>query len=50
MTVPPRQALQVKNIVPTAAVHEIPRLGHLAHEEDPARFAREISAICRAAP
>ncbi len=49
LTVPPRQARQVESLVPDAAVHEIPGLGHLAHEEDAELVAREIAKICRAA-
>jgi magnesium chelatase accessory protein len=49
LIVPPHQAWQVKKLVPNAAVHEIPGLGHLAHEEDPELAARQISRICREA-
>jgi len=35
-TVPPAQAQQVAARVPGAVVHQLPGLGHLAHEEDPA--------------
>ncbi len=48
LTIPPRQARQVQKMVPSAAVYPIPDLGHLAHEEQPARLAREIAAICGA--
>ena len=34
-TVPPAQASQVVNLMPCARVLQLPRLGHLAHEEDP---------------
>ncbi len=47
-TVPPRQAEWVRQRVPTAEIHLLPGLGHLAHEEDPDRVTREILDICRA--
>jgi magnesium chelatase accessory protein len=48
--VPPRQALQVKQIVAHATILTLPGLGHLAHEEQPVPVAREIVRICRASP
>jgi pimeloyl-ACP methyl ester carboxylesterase len=42
------QADWVKQRVATAEIHRIPGLGHLAHEEDPPRLAREFAAICDA--
>lgn len=33
-TIPPRDADRVRAILPAATVHRLPRLGHLAHEED----------------
>jgi magnesium chelatase accessory protein len=48
--VPPRQAEWVKQRVVTAEIHRLAGLGHLAHEEDPPRVAREILAISRAWP
>lgn len=44
-TVPPRQADIVKQRVAGAVVHRLAGLGHLAHEEEPALVAREISTI-----
>jgi magnesium chelatase accessory protein len=34
-TVPPAHALRLRSLVPGATVHELPGLGHLAHEERP---------------
>jgi len=45
--VPPRQAEWVKQRVPSAEIHRLAGLGHLAHEEDPRLVADEIAAICR---
>jgi magnesium chelatase accessory protein len=47
-TVPPRQALLVKQRVANAEIHRLPALGHLAHEEAPVLVAEEILKICRA--
>jgi len=38
-TLPPSHAGRVQELLPTATVHELPGLGHLAHEEDAARVA-----------
>jgi magnesium chelatase accessory protein len=48
LTVPPHQALLVKQRLPSAAIHYLPGLGHLAHEEAPPAVAAELLAICRA--
>ena len=45
--IPPRDADRVRALVPTAAVHSIAGLGHLAHEERPADVAQLIDAIVR---
>jgi magnesium chelatase accessory protein len=47
-TVPPHQAQWVRQRVRNAEIHRLPGLGHLAHEEDPALVAREMTSICRA--
>jgi magnesium chelatase accessory protein len=47
-TIPPRQALRVKQRVANAEIHRLAALGHLAHEEAPALVAEEILKICRA--
>jgi magnesium chelatase accessory protein len=45
-TVSPTQAASVKALLPTAVVHELPGLGHLAHEEDaPAVWAQMASVF-----
>lgn len=38
-TIPPADALRVRAILPAARIITLPRLGHLAHEEDPAAAA-----------
>ena len=40
--VPPHQAKQVQDRLPTTRILRLQGLGHLAHEEDPARVARVI--------
>lgn len=45
-TVPPWQARDVMRRLPNATLCTLPDLGHLAHEEQPARTAREILRIC----
>lgn len=42
-TVPPADAARVRAMVPGARIVTLPGLGHLAHEEDPALFARLIA-------
>lgn len=44
-TVNPAQARAVKALVPQATVHELPGLGHLAHEEDAAAVWRVIGKL-----
>ena len=41
-TIPASDALRVKAILPSARIVTLPRLGHLAHEEDPAAIAAII--------
>lgn len=48
--VPPDQAFQVAQRVPTASVELLRGLGHLAHEEDPERVAAIILAAQLAEP
>jgi magnesium chelatase accessory protein len=48
LTVPPRQALLVRQRLPNAQIHYLPGLGHLAHEEAPQGVSGKILAICRA--
>lgn len=38
-TIPPADALRVRTILPSCRIITLPRLGHLAHEEDPAAVA-----------
>ncbi len=38
-TIPPADAARVQGLLPLAQVHRLPGLGHLAHEEAPARVA-----------
>ncbi len=38
-TIPPGDAHRVQALLPTARLHPLPALGHLAHEEAPARVA-----------
>jgi len=46
-TVPPEQALRIAARVPGARIVELPGLGHLAHEEDPAQVAGVILRAAR---
>lgn len=48
--VPPSEARRLVARVPGARVVEVPRLGHLAHEEDPAGFARLFESLLAPAP
>lgn len=41
-TIRPSEALRVRALAPQAEIISIPRLGHLAHEEDPETVARAI--------
>jgi magnesium chelatase accessory protein len=43
--VPPSQARRVQALVPGATHTLLPRLGHLAHEEDAATVARALQAV-----
>lgn len=48
--VPPEDAFQVRRIVPASSVVYLRRLGHLAHEEEPERFAEiidRVETLCR---
>ena len=47
-TVPPADASRIAGRVPGATVVELPGLGHLAHEENPAAIAALIERIARA--
>jgi magnesium chelatase accessory protein len=49
-TVPPEQAEALQRRVPAAQVHRLPGLGHLAHEEAPARVAALIRSLEATAP
>ncbi len=44
-TVPPAQAFELQRRLPAAAVHRLPGLGHLAHEEDPAAVAALLQRL-----
>ena len=44
-TVPPTQALRIKDRLPGARLISVPGLGHLAHEESPAQFAQILAEI-----
>lgn len=45
LTVPPLHAQRVARLVPGATVHRLPRLGHLAHEEDPQAVMQVLEAL-----
>lgn len=45
LTVPPAHARQVAARVPGATLHRLPRLGHLAHEEDPAAVMAALERL-----
>lgn len=47
LAVPPEKAVDVKRMVANGSVEYVRGLGHLAHEEDPARIARLIVDIAR---
>ena len=47
-TLPPAHALRVQALLPAATCTRLPGLGHLAHEEQPARVAALIAAIAAA--
>ena len=44
-TVPPAQALRIQARLPQSSLLRLPSLGHLAHEEDPLRFAQICSKV-----
>jgi magnesium chelatase accessory protein len=46
-TVPPQQARQVCALVKHAVLTDLPGLGHLAHEEQPAKVHRALEALLR---
>lgn len=48
-TVPPAEARRVQALLPRAAVRVLPRLGHLAHEEDAPAVAAAIESLAREA-
>jgi magnesium chelatase accessory protein len=48
-TVPPAEARRVLALLPAARLLSLPRLGHLAHEEDPASIAALIESEARVA-
>ena len=41
-TIPPADAQRVQRLLPATTLHRVPRLGHLAHEEDAAQVAALI--------
>jgi magnesium chelatase accessory protein len=45
LAVPPSVSRKVKTLAPASTLIELPGLGHLAHEEDPERFAEIIRAV-----
>jgi len=47
-TVPPTDALRVRQLLPQAQVISLPRLGHLAHEESPSQVADLIGRLASA--
>ena len=47
-TVPPSQATEVAARIPGARVERLAGLGHLAHEEDPARVGELVTRFCAA--
>jgi magnesium chelatase accessory protein len=49
-TVPPSMADEACKIMPQARLHLQPKLGHLAHEEDPAGTTSLLLKICSVAP
>jgi magnesium chelatase accessory protein len=46
-TVSPAEAERVRKLVPTAEILRLPRLGHLAHEEDPGGLDALVTRIAR---
>ena len=50
LTVPPSQAHRAAALMPNARVVELPGVGHLAHEERPARVARLLRRLLGTGP
>ena len=48
-TIPPSDSLRVRALVPEAELVSLPGLGHLAHEEQPARIAELLRRFATAA-
>jgi len=46
-TVPPRVSVAAARRLPHAAVHSLPGLGHLAHEEAPDLLADKIDSLLK---
>lgn len=46
-TIPPSESGRVQSLLPRAEAESLPRLGHLAHEEQPRRVAEMIAAFAR---
>ena len=44
--VPPQVAVEAKGLLRDATLIRVPGLGHLAHEEQPGRFAEIILSAC----
>lgn len=44
----PGEAVRVRNLVPSARIHVLPGLGHLAHEERPAEVAALVAGLVTA--
>jgi len=47
-SVPPDQAVRIQQRLAASTVHCLPRLGHLAHEEAPAKIAELVLAAAQA--
>jgi magnesium chelatase accessory protein len=45
LTIPPDDSHLIARLVPTSRTIRLPALGHLAHEEDPARIARLLADL-----
>lgn len=46
----PGEAVRVRSLLPSARIHALPGLGHLAHEERPADVAALVAALVTAPP
>lgn len=44
-TIPPADAERVRTLLPSTQLHRVPRLGHLAHEEDPEGVAAWLLSL-----